>query len=145
MDITEVRVKLAKNRDDRLKAFCSITIGDEFVVRDIKIIEGPGGYFTAMPSRKMTDHCDKCGGKNHLQAKYCNNCGASLPDDRAKEDPQGRMKLHVDIAHPVNTKCRRQIQERVVAAFKKELERCKRAAHRDNRVDTPEDDAPQAV
>ena len=61
MRINEVRVKLVENKDDRLKAFCSITLDNEFVVRDIKIIEGSGGYFVAMPSRKMSDHCDKCG------------------------------------------------------------------------------------
>ena len=68
MEITEVRVKLVDNKDDRLKAFCSVTMDNEFVVRDIKIIEGTNGYFVAMPSRKMSDHCDKCGGKNHLRA-----------------------------------------------------------------------------
>ena len=84
MQISEVRVKLIENKDDRLKAFCSVTMDNEFVVRDIKIIEGTNGYFVAMPSRKMSDHCEKCGGKNHLRAKFCNNCGAGLPDDRAR-------------------------------------------------------------
>ncbi|MFC1762003.1 SpoVG family protein [Planctomycetota bacterium] len=63
MEITEVRVKLVENEDDRLKAFCSVTLDNEFVVRDIKIIEGGGGHFVAMPSRKMSDHCERCGGK----------------------------------------------------------------------------------
>ena len=40
MEISEVRVKLIENKDDRLKAFCSVTMDNEFVVRDIKIIEG---------------------------------------------------------------------------------------------------------
>ncbi|MHC4629285.1 MAG: SpoVG family protein, partial [Planctomycetota bacterium] len=62
MEITEVRAKLVSNKDDRLKAFCSITMDKEFVVRDIKIIEGANGFFVAMPSRKMSDHCEKCGG-----------------------------------------------------------------------------------
>ena len=35
MEISEVRVKLVENKDDRLKAFCSVTLDDEFVVRDI--------------------------------------------------------------------------------------------------------------
>ena len=91
MQISEVRVKLIENKDDRLKAFCSVTMDNEFVVRDIKIIEGTNGYFVAMPSRKMSDHCEKCGGKNHLRAKFCNNCGATLSDDRAKKDVKGRM------------------------------------------------------
>jgi stage V sporulation protein G len=84
MEISEVRVKLVSNKDDRLKAFCSITIDNEFVVRDIKVIEGTNGHFVAMPSRKMSDHCEKCGGKNHLRAKYCNNCGIALKEFRKK-------------------------------------------------------------
>ena len=90
MQISEVRVKLIENKDDRLKAFCSVTMDNEFVVRDIKIIEGTNGYFVAMPSRKMSDHCEKCGGKNHLRAKYCNNCGAALPEDRVRKDMKGQ-------------------------------------------------------
>ena len=39
MEISEVRVKMVSNKDDRLKAFCSITMDNEFVVRDIKVIE----------------------------------------------------------------------------------------------------------
>ena len=123
MEVTEVRVKLIDNKDDRLKAFCSVTFDNEFVVRDIKVIEGTSGYFVAMPSRKMSDHCEKCGGKNHLRAKYCNNCGGSLPQERAKKDLKGRMKLHADIAHPINADCRQSIQKKVVIAFEQELER----------------------
>ena len=43
MEISEVRVKIVANQDDRLKAFCSMTLDNEFVIRDIKIIEGAGG------------------------------------------------------------------------------------------------------
>jgi stage V sporulation protein G len=106
MEISEVRVKLVNNKDDRLKAFCSMTIDNQFVIRDIKVIEGVGGYFVAMPSRKMSDHCDRCGGKNHLRARHCNNCGAQLSENRARKDAKGRMKLHADIAHPINAECR---------------------------------------
>src|SRR5512136_1271094 len=117
MEITEVRVKLIANKDERLKAFCSLTFDNEFVIRDVKIIEGTKGLFVAMPSRKMSDHCNKCGSKNHLRAKFCNNCGTQLSENRAKKDMQGRMKLHADIAHPINATCRRKIQEKATAAF----------------------------
>ncbi len=93
MEISEVRVKLVSNKDDRLKAFCSVTMDNEFVVRDIKIIEGTNGLFVAMPSRKMSDHCEKCGSKNHLRARYCNNCGSKLPEERMRKDAKGRLKL----------------------------------------------------
>ena len=145
MNITEVRVKLTENKDDRLKAFCSITIDNEFVVRDIKIIEGTSGHFVAMPSRKMSDHCEKCGGKNHLRARFCNNCGANLSENRAKKDFKGRMKLHSDIAHPINAECRKRIQQRVISAFKDELERSKLPGYKPVEIDEPYDDVPQVV
>ena len=54
MKITDVRVrKLTK--EGKMKAIVSITIDDEFVVHDIKVIEGEKGLFIAMPSKKATD------------------------------------------------------------------------------------------
>jgi stage V sporulation protein G len=139
MEISEVRVKLVANQDDRLKAFCSMTLDNEFVVRDIKIIEGTGGLFVAMPSRKMSDHCSKCGGKNHLRAKFCNHCGAKLPENRARQDHDGRMKLHADIAHPINALCRKGIQETIVKAFNNEFEKSKQPGYKPVDMDTPDD------
>lgn len=52
MNITDVRIrKIAA--DGKLKAVVSVTFDDEFVVHDIKIIEGQNGLFIAMPSKKM--------------------------------------------------------------------------------------------
>ncbi|MFM7072897.1 MAG: septation protein SpoVG family protein [Planctomycetota bacterium] len=123
MEITEVRIKLMDNADDRLQAFCSVTFDHAFVVRDLKIIGGANGPFVAMPSRKLTSHCPQCGFKNHLRAHYCNQCGARQRDDRTVRDPDGRIKLYADIAHPINAVCREQIQSRVLAEFRQELER----------------------
>ena len=145
MEITEVRIKLINNKDERLKAFCSVTFDNEFVVRDIKIIEGAKGIFVAMPSRKMSDHCEKCGGKNHLRAKFCNNCGTALVENRARKDAQGRMKLHADIAHPINADCRRKIQEKVSAAFNEEMEKAKEPGYKPVEMDEPDDDVPEIV
>ncbi len=55
MTISDVRVRMVKKDDSKLKAVASITIDDCFVVHDIKIIEGAEGYFIAMPSRKTAD------------------------------------------------------------------------------------------
>ena len=59
MNITEVRIRLVKKDEGKMKAIASITIDDCFVVHDIKIIQGnrseDGGYFIAMPSKKATD------------------------------------------------------------------------------------------
>lgn len=145
MEITEVRVKMVQNKDDRLKGFCSMTIDNEFVVRDVKVIEGTSGLFVAMPSRKMSDHCGKCGGKNHLRARFCNNCGAQLQENRARKDAKGRMKLHADIAHPINAECRKNIQETIVAAFEDEIEKSKEPGYKPLDMDDMEYDIPEIV
>ena len=122
MQITEVRIKLMDDPNERLMAFCSITLDGCFVVRDLKLIQGKSGPFVAMPSRKLTDRCARCHMKNHLRAAYCNQCGARLHDDRAIKDDEGRAKLYADIAHPINSGCRELIQSEVVQAYERELE-----------------------
>lgn len=125
MEITEVRIKLVQDNNERLQAFCSVTFDDAFVVRDLKIIEGTKGSFVAMPSRKLTDRCPQCSCKNHLRARYCNQCGGKLDEDRAIRDADGRAKLHADIAHPINSACREVIQSAVLRSYQEEKERSK--------------------
>ncbi len=125
MQITEVRIKLMDAAADRLRAFCSITIDDAFVVRDLKIIDGAHGPFVAMPSRKLTGHCGNCGSKNHLRANFCNQCGARQNPNRASRDEEGRARLYADIAHPINSECREMIQAKVIEMYEKELELAK--------------------
>lgn len=55
MTITDVRVRKIPN-DGKMKAVASITLDQEFVVHDIKIIEGDKGLFIAMPSRKTAEN-----------------------------------------------------------------------------------------
>ena len=129
MVITEVRIKLMEDNNERLLAFCSVTFDDAFVVRDLKIIEGSKGSFVAMPSRKLTDRCGQCGYKNHLRARYCNQCGHKLDEDRATRDANGRAKLHADIAHPINSACREVIQTAVIRAYQEERERSKQPGY----------------
>ncbi len=121
MEINEVQVKLIGSGDERLKASCTIVIDGEFVVRDVKIIDGTNGLFVAMPSRKLTDHCPKCSNKNHLRSRYCNNCGAKLDEDRwAQRAANGQ--LHAEIAHPINSGCREHLHTTVIDAYRAELE-----------------------
>lgn len=54
MNITDVRVRKVE-KEGKMKAVVSITIDDEFVVHDIKVIDGESGVFIAMPSRKSAD------------------------------------------------------------------------------------------
>lgn len=55
MKISDVRVRLVKKDDSKLKAVASVTFDDCFVVHDIKVIDGNDGSFIAMPSRKTGD------------------------------------------------------------------------------------------
>src|SRR5262245_44880771 len=117
------------DNNERLQAFCSVTFDDAFVVRDLKIIEGTKGSFVAMTSRKLTDRCGQCGCKNHLRARYCNQCGHKLDEDRATRDADGRAKLHADIAHPINSACREVIQTAVLRSYHEEKERSKQPGY----------------
>ncbi len=84
MQITDVRVrKIAK--EGKMKAIVSITLDGEFVVHDIKVIEGEKGLFIAMPSKKATD---------------------------------GEYR---DIAHPINSTARENIQRIILESYEKAL------------------------
>lgn len=85
MQITDVRVrKIAK--EGKMKAVVSITLDDEFVVHDIKVIEGDKGLFIAMPSKKAAD---------------------------------GEYR---DIAHPINSVTRENIQRIILERYETALE-----------------------
>ena len=127
MKISEIRIKLMEGSEDRLRAFCSITLDDCFVIRDLKIIDGSSGPFVAMPSRKLTGHCQRCHHKNHLRANYCNQCGAKQVHSGPPIDsPQ---KLYADVAHPINSECREQIQTAIVEEFEAELRRAEQPGY----------------
>lgn len=125
MQITEVRIKLVEENNERLVSFCSITLDNIFIIRGLKVIEGTKGPFVAMPSRKLTDRCRHCGGRNHLLSHFCNNCGHKLDENRAARDMNGRTKLHADIAHPINSSCRDMMHTTILGALKKEEESAK--------------------
>ena len=128
MEITEIRIKLMERSEDRLRGFCSITIENAFVIRDLKIIDGTNGPFVAMPSRKLSSNCQRCRHKNHLRSKYCNHCGTKLQQDEAEyATPQ---KLYADVAHPINSECREEIQKAVLAELEAELARCEQPGYR---------------
>ena len=85
MNITDVRVrKVAK--EGKMKAVVSITIDEEFVVHDIKVIEGEKGLFIAMPSRKATDgeyrdiaHPINSSTRDKIQTRYKKERGFYIP------------------------------------------------------------------
>ena len=84
MQITDIRIRKIE-KEGKMKAVVSITIDEEFVVHDIKIIEGDKGLFIAMPSRR----------------------GA-----------EGEYK---DIAHPIRSTTREQMQNLILDKYKEEF------------------------
>ncbi|MCC6466001.1 MAG: SpoVG family protein [Planctomycetes bacterium] len=132
IEVTEVRIKLAAEDDEKLLGYCSVTLNNAFVIKDLKIIQGDGSPFIAMPSRKITDKCPRCSGKNHLRAKFCNECGSKLDPQRAETDQRGRAKLHFDLVHPIKPDVREYVHRKIVEAYQAELARGQVAApHRD--------------
>lgn len=115
MQVTEVRVEVIRSTNDRLRGFCTVVFDQCFIVRDIRILEGPQGLFVAMPSRKRTAPCPRCRNKNVVQASYCNSCGGKL-------DPTAHMGIenpHVDVAHPINATFRSVVTNAVLAEYRR--------------------------
>jgi len=145
VNITEVRIKLLPVRqafEDRLRAFCTVTFDNAFVVRDLKIIEGTSGFFIAMPSRKLGARCSRCGCKNHMRSRYCNDCGAHLKPRPLTE--QNRLRFHADIAHPINANMRQRMEQDIVDAYKAEVERAKQPGYRPHTFPDLDYDEPAA-
>lgn len=119
MIVTEVRIHKPETENDpsnRLLAFAAVTFDKVFVVHDCKIVEGEKGVFVGMPTRRSTDKCQQCRGKNTLTAAFCNWCGIRLDPDRAfkfEEHP----KLYQDICHPIDSPWRRSFQNAVLSVY----------------------------
>ncbi len=91
MNITDVRVRRVA-KEGKMKAVVSITIDDEFVVHDIKVIDGEKGLFIAMPSRKAADgeyrdiaHPINSSTRNTLQELILRKYEESLTDETSAE------------------------------------------------------------
>lgn len=53
MEITNVRVRVVEKENSKMRGFASVTIDNQFVVHDIRILEGENGLFLAMPSKQV--------------------------------------------------------------------------------------------
>lgn len=124
MEITDIRVFLRDSSGEaKLKAYVTITLDNSFVVRNLKVIEGGKGLFVAMPSERTKELCPKCGFRNVLRSRFCNQCGTGLSavSRPARErGPEGQTEApaeHRDIAHPITVECRQYIQRKVLEAY----------------------------
>ncbi len=120
MEITDVRVRLVEGAKQKVKAFCTVTLDNCFVVKDIKVIEGDDAEFIAMPSRKLSEKCSRCGRKNPIGSSFCSSCGVKVSESR-KASLEG--SLYSDIAHPINAECRAAMQNKILNAYKDALEK----------------------
>lgn len=91
MQITDVRVRKV-TKEGKMKAIVSITLDDEFVVHDIKVIEGEKGMFIAMPSKKAADgehrdvaHPINSATREHIQKIILENYERALAMPDSKE------------------------------------------------------------
>jgi stage V sporulation protein G len=87
MQITDVRVRKI-TKEGKMRAIVSITIDDEFVIHDIKVIEGEKGLFIAMPSKKATDgeyrdiaHPINSNTRESIQSTILNNYEKALQEE----------------------------------------------------------------
>jgi len=110
IQVTEVSLTLAPSNveeRDGILAFARIVLGDCFAVKDIKMMRREGKVFLGMPSRKITDRCQKCGGKNAILDAFCNQCG------QKREPPQENRRLFADSAYPINREFRQCLEEAI--------------------------------
>ncbi len=92
MNITDVRIRKVE-KEGKMKAVASITLDDEFVVHDIKIIDGDKGLFIAMPSRKTGEgeykdiaHPINCSTREAMQKLILEHYEKSLTEDSISEN-----------------------------------------------------------
>lgn len=141
MEITRVRIRLAPRRSEKLKAFASVIFDNEFIVNQIKLIEGRNGLFVAMPAVKKTVRCPNCGRKNPLRSNYCNNCGKEL----SHNDINSSEFETEDIAHPINQEFREYISKTVIEEYNQVLEKVRSKEETDNDAEVQETIQPEPI
>lgn len=117
MDISEVRILLAKKCEAPVSAYCRIVIGGKFAIYNLRIIEKEEKRFVAMPQRELTAACRDCGYKNSIHAHFCNWCGSLLGDKFHCSNPND---FYRDVFHPVDSLSRKEIEEAVFSAYLKQ-------------------------
>lgn len=123
MEITDVQVKPISRAQNKLKAFCTVTFDGSFVIKDIRIIEGAKGLIVAMPVKKFTFRCFKCGCHNPLSARFCNDCGRRVKAPNIQRNSEtGRPLFQVDVAHPITQELRQKLEDVVIRKYREALE-----------------------
>lgn len=118
MNITNVKIKLVNSKKHpELKAFAAIVLDDEFIIYNLRVIRKDNKIFTCMPDNKKTFRCSRCERNNTFDAYYCTYCGDELPERQLDYHQE-----FIDVCHPLNQKCRYQVNAAVLCAYCKALE-----------------------
>ena len=117
MIITEVRIDPAAEAGPLL-AWATIVFDDSFIIKDVKLLRGTDGRpFISMPRRAVRDHCRRCGKSIDVTSAFCPSCGLEqgpVANRVSARDNVGRLKVYVDIAHPIRRGLREAILEAVL-------------------------------
>jgi DNA-binding cell septation regulator SpoVG len=122
MQIDVARISLNPHPGSKLRAFASVVLDGWLLVHDIKVVQGKRRLVVAMPSRRPSAGCRSCGQKNHVQARYCNRCGGELEAAWGTRDSRGKARFSVDLAHPITCECRRELEDKVIEAYRRAVE-----------------------
>ena len=121
LDITDVRIVLARRPDSGCVAFASFTVSGVLAVKDVRIVANGDKLFCAMPAKPITDKCPGCRAKNPITAGFCNGCGDALPP--LPPTPAGeRHRTHTGILFPVNRATREHVEAAILAEYHREAE-----------------------
>lgn len=126
MEVTHVQVTLAKERPSNVLAYCSVELDKQLVIHDLRVIKTSFKMIVAMPSRTLKARCPFCRKRNSIQARFCNECGVRLPITRGFRDSSGRTRVEVDVAHPITSAMRFQIERAVLDAYVREQDNSSR-------------------
>lgn len=113
MKITSVKIRLKRRHNEKLKAYVSIVFDDEFIVNDIKLINGRNGLFIAMPAEKRQRRCPNCHKKVDVRSNFCNYCGTKLD----MEVPRAEELDGKDLAHPLTRDFREYLNKAVIDEY----------------------------
>lgn len=120
MELTEIRITLGSPEELPLCGYCSVTFDHCFVVHDLRILKQNDRLFVAMPSRKRMLPCPVCHQKNAIQSRYCNNCGRGLKAGASNPNEAGG-RMYNDIAHPVNSEFREQLEQAILREYREAI------------------------
>ncbi|WKY43986.1 septation regulator SpoVG [Eubacteriaceae bacterium ES2] len=102
MEITDVRVRKTYP-EGKMRAIVSVTFDDQFVVHDIKVIEGQSGFFIAMPSRKTPDgefkdiaHPINMGTRRQMQESVLKAYDLAIEQEESNSIEEADVELEVD-------------------------------------------------